>query len=417
MIKKVIFFLILFFYVYPIFFGFSPIPNDRILQIIGLIVFIATPSFRKVVFRDRKLYILLFSQFIVFFLAIMAQSRNFGSIDSYYIKEALNIFFYLFSAYLVIWCYKWTFGYFSFIGLLDRLIGVFIAQAMISFFFFFVPGTYELYTMLLKSETNQGLFNKIGYLTKRLMGVGSNFFSGVVKYGYGLLILVFLPYFKQSYFFKHRLAYFGCLLILVCAGLMTGRFFFMAVLLAMMMYSTLSPIYTLRLVFKIVPIALLAMGLMFFFMSALLETNRASLVFNYVFELFVNYSETGELSTSSSDGTLSMYIFPDNISTWLFGDGKIQLTDGSYYMRTDVGYIRLLFYFGVISTTVHFVMQFVSYNLLKTLSKNRYLRRLSIFMFLWVVLLNVKGLARGDEFLILLFLGLAASKNLKYEIS
>lgn len=417
MIRKIVFFLILFFYVYPIFFGFSPIPNDRILQIVGLIIFVLTPSFRKIVFSEGKLYLLLFCQFIIFFLAIMAQSRNYGGLDTYYIKEAFNIFLYLFSAYLVIWSYRWAFGSFSFIGLLDRLVGVFLAQAIISFLFFFIPGIYEVYLSFLKAETNQGLFNKIGYLTKRLMGVGSNFFSGVVKYGYGLLILTFLPYFKQSYFSTHRVVYFGSLLLVTCAGLMTGRFFFIAILLIMVMYSSFSPIYTFRLAFKIIPIAVIGMLLIFFFISTLMESSRTSLVFNYVFELFVNYSETGELSTSSSDGTLSMYIFPDNISTWLFGDGKIQMSDGSYYMRTDVGYIRLLFYFGIISTIVHFIMQFTSYNLLKNMTQNPYIRRLSIFMFLWVLLLNVKGLARGDEFLILLFLGLTANKNLRYEIS
>ena len=55
----------------------------------------------------------------------------------------------------------------------------------------------------------------------------------------------------------------------------------------------------------------------------------------------------------------NMYVFPEAIKTWLIGDGyfsppqdtdpyftgKIRL---GYYMGTDVGYLRFIFYFGLI---------------------------------------------------------------------
>ena len=52
-----------------------------------------------------------------------------------------------------------------------------------------------------------------------------------------------------------------------------------------------------------------------------------------------------------------MYVFPDNLKTWLIGDGYFGTPDddpnylgasmSGYYMGTDVGYLRFIFYFGI----------------------------------------------------------------------
>ena len=54
-----------------------------------------------------------------------------------------------------------------------------------------------------------------------------------------------------------------------------------------------------------------------------------------------------------------MYVFPDNVKTWIIGDGYfdgpsntdpyyVGPTMTGFYMWTDVGYLRLIFYFGLI---------------------------------------------------------------------
>lgn len=54
-----------------------------------------------------------------------------------------------------------------------------------------------------------------------------------------------------------------------------------------------------------------------------------------------------------------MYVFPDNLKTWIIGDGYfsnpyntdpfyIGTRSRGYYMGTDVGYLRFIFYFGLI---------------------------------------------------------------------
>ena len=88
-----------------------------------------------------------------------------------------------------------------------------------------------------------------------------------------------------------------------------------------------------------------------------IETRR---LMRFAFEGFFSLAEKGEWEVSSNDRLMNvMVVFPDNLKTWLIGDGYFinpRETDpyftgkitGGYYMGTDIGYLRFLFYFGVI---------------------------------------------------------------------
>lgn len=78
------------------------------------------------------------------------------------------------------------------------------------------------------------------------------------------------------------------------------------------------------------------------------------------FEGFFSLMEVGRWETNSNDILLNhMMVFPDNMKTWLIGDGygaNPSVTDPYYtgkhysgfYMGTDIGYLRFIFYFGVL---------------------------------------------------------------------
>ena len=82
----------------------------------------------------------------------------------------------------------------------------------------------------------------------------------------------------------------------------------------------------------------------------------------FAFEGFFSLVEEGHWRTASNDVLVSMYVFPDNAETWLIGDGYFispnrdenylgELMEG-YYMDTDVGYLRFIFYFGLLGLTI-----------------------------------------------------------------
>lgn len=77
----------------------------------------------------------------------------------------------------------------------------------------------------------------------------------------------------------------------------------------------------------------------------------------FAFEGFFNLFENGEWEVGSNEKLKTMIVFPDNTKTWIMGDGYFTnpyYTDptyvgyqpGGFYMGTDIGYLRFIFYFG-----------------------------------------------------------------------
>lgn len=77
------------------------------------------------------------------------------------------------------------------------------------------------------------------------------------------------------------------------------------------------------------------------------------------FEGFFSIIEKGRWETNSNDILLNhMLVFPDNVKTWLIGDGYgANPTESDpyytgkeyhgFYMGTDIGYLRFIFFFGI----------------------------------------------------------------------
>ena len=87
------------------------------------------------------------------------------------------------------------------------------------------------------------------------------------------------------------------------------------------------------------------------------------------FEAFFNYFQTGKFETHSTNMLSDGLIFPNNFKTWIIGDGYmasgsndpyyIGPADYGFYMNTDAGYSRFIFYFGL-SGLLTFMLFFVN---------------------------------------------------------
>lgn len=118
------------------------------------------------------------------------------------------------------------------------------------------------------------------------------------------------------------------------------------------------------------------------------------------FEGFFSFIETGEWRTNSTDQLINhMIVFPDNAHTWIIGDGYFdnptyspdkapyftgEQTSG-FYKGTDIGYLRFIFYFGVVGL-IAFVLYFI--NVFDVLAKRFPLYRI---MFLLLITINFIG--------------------------
>lgn len=77
------------------------------------------------------------------------------------------------------------------------------------------------------------------------------------------------------------------------------------------------------------------------------------------FEGFFSLAETGKWHVHSNDILKNMVVFPDNLKTWIIGNGYFEnpyfydiyytgVKWLGYYQNTDIGYIRFIFYFGLL---------------------------------------------------------------------
>lgn len=417
MILRVVVFLCLFFYIYPIFLSFLPIPTDRILQVIGIVCILFTPKFSSQVFASRSIIKLILCALLVTFVGYVALLVN-NSVDFYFIKYELEIVFHLFSAYLILLLFRQYKPNFTVVDMLDWIVIVTLAQALISFFFFIQPAYFKAYTSLLNSSTNQGLTERLSQINKRLLGVGTGFFNGVISYGVSLLITAALPYLPGSYFYqKNKVKYILCFILITVAGILTGRTFFFAILLVIIFWCFMEKQRLLLFIRKSFKRALLSCVMIFIavlLFPDIIDSERIGRVLNFVFEIFVNYSETGELTTSSTERMAEMYAFPESLKTWVIGDGKMINENGAgYYKLIDIGFIRFIFYFGLVGLLIFLFSQYFYAKLIARLAINNTLKVLSLFLFFWVVVLNLKGIAKADLYFVLLLMSMVTTKNEK----
>lgn len=92
----------------------------------------------------------------------------------------------------------------------------------------------------------------------------------------------------------------------------------------------------------------------------LYDTNpQARRLFRFAFEGFFSLVEKGHWETTSTDKLQTMVVFPETLHTWVIGDGYFEnsrndinylgdATEEGFYMGTDVGYLRFIFYFGIV---------------------------------------------------------------------
>lgn len=95
------------------------------------------------------------------------------------------------------------------------------------------------------------------------------------------------------------------------------------------------------------------------------------ILIRYGFEAFFNWFEYGELTTASTEKLNTMWVFPDNLKTWIIGDGWFNdpISSG-YYKYTDIGYLRFIFYCGLIGLFLFsFFFLYISYILSNSISK------------------------------------------------
>ena len=138
--------------------------------------------------------------------------------------------------------------------------------------------------------------------------------------------------------------------------------------------KSLSNIISIMFKFAMVSVLLLAIGYIFikqsYYDQVILQ------VLPHAFEFFYNFYLTGEFYTKTTNVIFSdMLVFPDNFITWMIGDGfwVNPVVEGNY-VPSDIGYIRLLFYSGLLGSLLLYSWLFCAYLMIRKRFCNSNLR-------------------------------------------
>ena len=256
------------------------------------------------------------------------------------------------------------------------------------------------------------------YFGVRLIGLGCFYFGAGAIYGLGLiaimpfmlkaknkqqlikLILLYVYIFIVGIFFA-RTAMIGCVFSIV--------YLIFCILIPKMCNKVF-------LVFRqfIIYLTVFGIALVFIYTSSPKLQEDYGDIMDFGFEAFINLVENGELSTASSDGLTEYHlsIWPQNQKTYYIGDMRWTKGD-SYYGDSDVGYVRLLFYFGVPGVILFLLYQYSIVRISGLIFKERILSFFYFTEFIYAMILIIKAY-NEDASLIFIYLHYK-SLDSKYE--
>lgn len=291
-------------------------------------------------------------------LSVIVNNTNDYTYASYFV----SMFVWLGGAYTAIKILKWLHGYVSVELVCNYLIGVCVGQCVLALMIDSIP-TFKLMVDRFVVGFD---FVDTNTLTKanRIYGIGAGLDVAGTRFA---AVLVMISYIIQrlsrSRYKKYMWLYLVAFLVISVVGNMMARTTTVGVIVALGYLIISSGILRFSLyrdnvrVWKYLLISLcVAIPFMVYLYSANEQFHDN---IRFAFEGFFSLAEKGQWETNSNNILKNMIVFPDNVQTWLIGDGYIENpynrdpyyvgpNFGGYYMGTDIGYLRFIFYFGVI---------------------------------------------------------------------
>lgn len=382
MIKKGLVFILLFSYIYQISYFFLPFNTPFMLGFLGISQYV----YKNILISNKdRVFVsdILLSLLPVAFVALLSILVNL-SFDFYFVKWAIINALYFFGGYFVVQLLMDTYKKFSFSILVDHLVLCAVVQLFLAIIMSLFPSVSHLLQSIV-TESDVAKDALIRTEGTRLVGFGTHFFLSATVHSFILIMIAFSFLFEKKSYIKSVILFLSFIFI-AAVGIMMARTTIVGVALALIIFMFVhkGKSYLLYgITFSVIIVFILSK----YFLSSLYEDLDAMIQFGL--QPVLNYMETGSFSTHSTESQISMYKFPSTFETWLIGDGFYETANGYYYMNTDIGYCRLLFYFGIIGFITY--MWFEYYVLKKIFPKRVYGNIVWIVLFCFVVILNGKG--------------------------
>lgn len=370
--------------------------------------------------------------FLIAVIAVLVSLCGLASViinntnDYTYATYFVSMFVWLGGAYTAVKIVKWLHGYVSVELICNYLIGVCAGQCVLALMIDSIPA----FKVIVDRYIVGFDFVDTKTLTKanRIYGIGAGLDVAGTRFATVLSMMsVLLQQLSASRYKNLIWLYLVAFILISVVGNMMARTTTVGILVALLYWILSSCVLSNSLqrdnlrVWKYL-LGLLCIGIP---IMVYLYSNNQQFHDNirFAFEGFFSLAEKGQWETHSNNILKNMIIFPDNLKTWIVGDGYIEnptyrdpLYVGpvhhGYYMGTDIGYLRFIFYFGIIGLST-FILYF--FKVARTCSK-RFPRYATMFMLALAINMIVWLKVSTDIFLVFaIFLCVSKEENDAYE--
>ena len=346
--------------------------------------------------------------------------------DYTYATYIVSMFVWLGGAYTAVKIVKWLHGYVSVELICNYLIGVCVGQCVLALMIDSIPA----FKAIVDRYVIGFDFVDAERLTKakRLYGIGAGLDVAGTRFAAVLvMIAAMIQRLSESRFYKYIWLYLVAFLFIGLVGNMIARTTTVGVIVALTYWIIASGVFNMTLQKDNVRVWKYLAGALCLSLPIIIYLYSSSQQFHdnvrFAFEGFFSIAETGKWETNSNNILKNMIIFPDNLKTWLIGDGYLDdpfhkdpyyvgPDYHGYYMATDIGYIRFIFYFGLIG-----LVTFISYffKVAKT-CVSRFPKYTTMFWLVLAINMIVWLKVSTDIFLVFaIFLCISREDNEEYE--
>lgn len=269
--------------------------------------------------------------------------------DYAYATYIISMLVWLSAAYTFILSISQVHGYVSLRLIVNYLVVVCVLQCILALIIeYYLPFKYLVDTYILQVAAETDFLNDVD----RLYGIGAAVDPAGIRFAAVLILISVILNIDTDLSLDTIILYVFAFLVIVAVGNLISRTTTVGALLAVgcLIYS--SGILTLQIRSRgLVISGVLACGSILIFMIGYflyMDMEDVRDLLRYGFEGFFNWVEKGEWTTSSTEKLNTMWVYPDNLKTWMIGDGLFADPFGNgYYKYTDIGYLRFIFYCGI----------------------------------------------------------------------
>lgn len=349
-------------YFFPFSFTFLPAVNTKMAMAgVGLVILgLQLGRARNSIFSKDMVTISLYALMVSFtsFIAVTLNETR----DYTYVSYIISMWVWLSAAYVAVKYMRTVHGYISVELVCNYLIAVCVFQCVSALVIDFVP-TVKNFALTYISDlgpTQMELMKEAG----RLFGFGAALDPAGSRFAAVLTIIVFMATrLAATNRNKYLVGYILAFIFIAIVGNMIARTTTVGVIIALafLLYSiglhrmAISK-STGRIMLWFVGVLVVAVPLL----TILYHTNEQFHDnIRFAFEGFFSLAEKGRWEVNSNEILKNMIVFPDNLKTWIVGDGYMLDPTGvdpyytgpdwgGYYQATDIGYLRFIFYSGLI---------------------------------------------------------------------